>query len=929
MKFVPKGPKRYVHQRRILRRIIETKGVCALLCEPGTGKTAPTLDYLSILALKSPTVVGGDREIRALVISPKAAVDNWVIQAEKYVHDGVNVWAEALGGSIVQKAETMRSRGPEVYRPRRVARKKDAAQLPHRGLNADRAELLYARGSEGPVHGPADLTGKPRLILLSMNYDTFASRASRGSTTMADVLMEAVKRFKPDVIVCDEMHKLKGPGSNTSRLIARVGSLSRRRIGLTGTVMPHALTLDSPILTPSGWKPMREMQVGDQVIGADGQTTEVVGVWPQGERRIFTVTFSDGSTVDCTEDHLWTVTSRGRRSRGLPPLTIPTGDLSKGRSRSRVTSQEVGLFDKGGAARWAIPTVDPVDFPNRPVPIDPYLMGLLLLGDGHFGHPVDFTTADEEIVKYAEAALPSGLQLTITPGQNGSRASRYRITSGKKGGSLPGAKRGPAPNAVAVALDELGLRGLRGPDKFVPEVYLWNDRETRLGVLRGLMDADGTSSVGSTSKFVTTSPRLAEGVKHLVRSLGGYVSERVEQKSPQVMPQGHSSEALPQHVLLFGMDLNPFRLSRKADAWRRRRTESKLRTIVAVEPKGTAPAQCITVNAEDGLFITKDFVVTHNSPMDVFAQWRFVQPTAFGAYDPRTNRRKRATFGEFQRRFGVMGGFMGREVVRYINLDEMQAIMADNSIVVKKEDALDLPQAVDVVIPVVLSAKEQRIYAEMKSDLAVTLGDTQGQSSVPNRLTQMLRLRQITAGHLPNDSGEVQSIGDSKVSTIASIAHDTLEGENRIVVFAVFRHEIEELRRVLSRSGTEVQVIDGNTSDQERLRIRKRFGDTEKYPERIILVAQIKTISLSVNELVTANNAIFASLSQQRDDLIQARDRLNRIGQKRKMTFWFPLARGTVDEVIYRSHEDRTNLEAAVLKHVQGITELPEAEFTA
>ena len=84
-----------------------------------------------------------------------------------------------------------------------------------------------------------------------------------------------------------------------------------------------------------------------------------------------------------------------------------------------------------------------------------------------------------------------------------------------------------------------------------------------------------------------------------------------------------------------------------------------------------------------------------------------------------------------------------------------------------------------------------------------------------------------------------------------------------------------------------------------------------------------------MNELVTANNAIFASLSQQRDDLIQARDRLNRIGQKRKMTFWFPLARGTVDEVIYRSHEDRTNLEAAVLKHVQGITELPEAEFTS
>lgn len=554
MKFIPHGPKRYAHQRKILRRIIDTRGVCALLCEPGTGKTAPTLDYLSILALKSPTEVNGDREIRALVISPKAAVDNWVIQAEKYVHEGVNVWAEALGGSIMQKAETMRSRGPEPYKPKRITRRKDGEQLQYRGLNVDRAELIYTRGTSDTPRGPSDLTGKPRLVLLSLNYDTFASRASRGSRTMADELMDAVKKFKPDVIVCDELHKIKGPGSNTSRLIARVGGLAPRRLGLTGTVMPH-------------------------------------------------------------------------------------------------------------------------------------------------------------------------------------------------------------------------------------------------------------------------------------------------------------------------------------------------------------------------------------SPMDVFAQWRFLHPTAFGEYDPTAKERKRATYGVFQRRFGVMGGFMGREVVRYVNLDEMQGIMAENSIVVKKEDALDLPEAVDVVVPVVLSTKEQRIYGDMKEDLVAKLGGNNGQTSVPNRLTQLLRLRQITAGHLPNDDGEVQTIGDSKVSTITSIAHDTLEGENRIVVFGVFRHEIAALRKTLDKPGTEVLVIDGTTPQDERLSIRKKFGDTAKYPNRIILLAQIKTISLAVNELVTANNAIFGSLSQQRDDLIQARDRLNRIGQTRKMTFWFPLARGTVDEVIYKSHQGRTDLEAAVLRHIQGIADTPEAEM--
>lgn len=552
-KFVPKGPKRYDHQRRILKRILDTKGVCALLCEPGTGKTAPTLDYCSILALKSATVVDGEREARVLVISPKAAVDNWVLQSQAYVHDDVNVWAEALGGSIAQKAETMRSRGPESYRMKRAARKGDILQNHVRGLNSDRAELLYT--SEGDeLMGPSELKGKPRLVLLSLNYDTFASRQTRGSKTMADELMDAVKQFAPDVIVCDEMHKLKGHTSNTSRLISRIGGLSRRRLGLTGTVMPH-------------------------------------------------------------------------------------------------------------------------------------------------------------------------------------------------------------------------------------------------------------------------------------------------------------------------------------------------------------------------------------SPMDVFAQWRFIQPTAFGDYEPREKKRRRATYGVFQRRFGVMGGFMNREVISYRNLDEMQAIMAENSIVVKKEDALDLPATVDTIVPVVLTKREQKAYDDMKADLVADL-DT-GTASSPNRLTQMLRLRQITAGHLPDDNGEVQEIGDSMVSTIKSIVHDTLEGERRIVIFGVFKHEIAAMRDALAKKGTEVLVIDGSTPQDERLAIRRRFGNLIEAPNRIVLVAQIKTISLAVNELVTASNAIFASLSQQRDDLIQGRDRLNRIGQERPMTFWFPLAKGTVDEVIYKSHQGRTDLEAAVLRHIQGFEAVEEAEVVS
>lgn len=514
--------------------------------EPGTGKTAVVLDYLSILAMKAQREVDGVREIRALVISPKAAVDNWVIQSEMYVHEDVNVWAEALGGSIKQKAETFMSRAPVPYKPRGLARAKDSSQLPHRGVNSDRAEMVWTRGAEteSPI-GPADVTrdGKPRIVLISTNLDTFASRAQMGSGTVADLLVKAVGRFDPDVIVVDESHKIKGNSSNMSRLIARISPFAEKRLILTGTVMPH-------------------------------------------------------------------------------------------------------------------------------------------------------------------------------------------------------------------------------------------------------------------------------------------------------------------------------------------------------------------------------------SPMDVFAQWRFLQPTAFG--EMKSGERQRATYGRFQRRYGVLGGFMGREVVSYQNLDEMQAIMADNAVVVKKEDALDLPEMTDVEVPLVLSTREQRAYDEMKKSLAVQLSSG-SLAAAPNRLTQLMRLRQITSGHLPDGQGAIETLGTSKVDMIRSIANDTLEGEKRIVVFAVFRHEVQELAARLGQKGTEILLIDGRTPQDERLAIRRRFGSSD--PARLILIAQVKTISLSVNELVTASHAIFASLSQQRDDLVQARDRLNRIGQTKPCTFWYVLARGTVDEVIYRAHAGRTDLEAAVLDHVRGSSE--------
>jgi SNF2-related domain len=306
--------------------------------------------------------------------------------------------------------------------------------------------------------------------------------------------------------------------------------------------------------------------------------------------------------------------------------------------------------------------------------------------------------------------------------------------------------------------------------------------------------------------------------------------------------------------------------------------------------------------------------VMPHSPLDVYGQWRFLDPTAFTLPQPDGTRRP-MSFTRFKEHYAIVGGYLGYEVLGFRRLDEMQDVMARLAVVARKSECLDLPPTTDVVIPVELGAAEKRAYREMKQALATQLS-TGALATVPNRLAQLLRLRQITAGHLPDDQDNVVTIGESKARTIRSLVHDTLAGEKRVVVFAYFTAEIAQLRTLLNEPGTEVLAVDGTVKEAERTAIRTRFGSSD--PTRLVLVAQVRTMSLAVNELVTANHAVFASLSQQRDDFEQAKARLDRQGQTKPVTFWYCLAPHTVDEVIYHSHQDRTDLEDAMLRHVKG-----------
>jgi phosphate starvation-inducible PhoH-like protein len=341
---------------------------------------------------------------------------------------------------------------------------------------------------------------------------------------------------------------------------------------MRGRAQPY----DRQVLTPQGFRPIGSLQVGDLVIGSNGLPTPVLGVYPQGRKEVFRVQAQDGASTLCCGEHLWAVTTRGDRS---------------GERRHRVveTREMVGRLRAAHARRFELPRVSqPVELEPRPVPMDPYALGLLL-GDGCLTTSTtpSFTTGDPELALALGAAL-DGIEL--------------RHTVGHRGGVI-------VANPVTAVLRDLGLAGTRSGTKFVPEGYLHNSSEVRLAVLQGLLDTDGgpVTQRGRTCRvrYGTCSARLRDDVVFLVRSLGGVAYWRTRAAAFVLdirLPEG----------------VEPFRLARKRAAYQVAGGGRPMRFVDSIEPAGEADTLCIQVAAADSLYVTDDFLVTHNTLNDSF-----------------------------------------------------------------------------------------------------------------------------------------------------------------------------------------------------------------------------------------------------------------------------------------------------------------------
>lgn len=355
--------------------------------------------------------------------------------------------------------------------------------------------------------------------------------------------------------------------------------------------------INNKLYTPTGKKRIGDIKIGDKVIGSNGKAINVTGVFPQGKKELYRVTFNDNTSILVCKEHLWSLRQNGGERRDSHVLNID--DLLneekilefKGIGFNKNKTYPINTYykNKNGSLRWKLPIVEPIEFNKNQVPLDPYFLGLLLGDGGLSTRSIIYTSADQELIDYIVSILPEDITIKKIGKYN------YRISTYKNRNSITG------------ILRNLELQGKKSISKFIPEVYKVSSIENRLSLLQGLMDTDGYCG-NHGAEYYSISETLANDVVELAQTLGGVATIRKKITNRKKL-NGVS------YIYVVRVNLpsqfNPFRLKRKADLYKKNYRFS--RYIKDIKFEKIDEAVCISVDAEDSLYVTENCIVTHNT----------------------------------------------------------------------------------------------------------------------------------------------------------------------------------------------------------------------------------------------------------------------------------------------------------------------------
>ena len=356
-----------------------------------------------------------------------------------------------------------------------------------------------------------------------------------------------------------------------------------------GKALPNSIVIP----TPNGEKQVGEIKIGDYLFSREGKPTKVIGVYPQGKKKVYELTFKDGRKAKCCDEHLWNVYDYCA-NKGAQMRTMSVKQLMQKKLRS------------GEAIRFSVPLNSPVEYPKKEFYIPPYIMGLAL-GDASFrsqpsNHAFNFSAPDAELVE--------AIAKTMNWSYKKNSIHNYNWTFYN--------------NSKLVHVEDFlkqypELVNTYSHNKFIPKDYLFGSISQRTELLRGLLDTDGSiDKVNGSITYSTVSDKLKNDIIYLCRSLGYSATDKLRERKNKnscwqiriQMPKEIKKDA-------FGYSKKKEIAVKYATTIKRKERRDRL-SITDIQFLGYEEEMtCFMVDNEEHLFLTNDFIVTHNTRIAV------------------------------------------------------------------------------------------------------------------------------------------------------------------------------------------------------------------------------------------------------------------------------------------------------------------------
>lgn len=344
-----------------------------------------------------------------------------------------------------------------------------------------------------------------------------------------------------------------------------------------------------------GFQTVGSIKVGDQLIDRLGRPTTVLGVFPQGQKEVYKITLKDGRTALSSKDHLWTYHNECARNY----YQLETNTLEE-------IIQKIKLYgyksDK--AWRYSLPLNKATEYEEKELPLDPYVLGLLL-GDGSFReHPTNRNLTFSSENNILPDAIAEKMNWTAIKRSENNHTYDFKDINNKN-------------IHITEFLTEYKLQNLintYSDTKFIPDIYLYGSIEQRQELIRGLLDSDGTIDSQGRVRFTSVSFHLISQLQQILWSLGFIANYTVDKRSHKykngvcytISIQGKLEDKR-----------NLFKLERKRNRVvlsQGSRYRHEYNPIVNIEKLNySTEMTCFLVDNDEHLFLTNDYIVTHNT----------------------------------------------------------------------------------------------------------------------------------------------------------------------------------------------------------------------------------------------------------------------------------------------------------------------------